>query len=75
MLNKRLIIEMLNYDVVKYQYYHNLYEKAEDPIEHELQWNNMYRYSSSLEARKQMCTAFGYKLVYNGEIIVDILPS
>ena len=74
MLNKKLVLEMLNYDVERYQHYESLYEKSDDPLQRGLLWDNLNRYTSTLNAREQMCTAFGYRLVYdeNGKI-VDII--
>lgn len=76
MVNKKLIIEMLNYDVERYQHYNSLYEKSEDCLQRGLLWENMNRYTSMLNAREQMCVAFGYKLVYdeNGKV-TDIVEK
>jgi len=75
MFNKKLVIELLNADVEKYQHYRSLYENAKDFNDSMLYWNDMFRFSTALNARKQMCMAFGFRLVYDeNEKIVDILP-
>ena len=75
MVNKKLIIEMLNADIEKYQHYQRLYEIADDFNDKMLHWNNMFRFSTAVNARKQMCVAFGYRLEYDdNEKVIDLLP-
>lgn len=72
MIDKQLIIEMINEDYESKERNLHSYRQATDMNKKHLYWNAYLRDQVSFNARVQTLLALGYRVVCDGETAVDI---